>query len=81
MQSVFTSPAMLALFDVPWTPLFIAAIFVFHPLLGWMALAGGVALIIVTLLNNWLTRSKTLEAQSASAQAHKNGLSLKFNLI
>ena len=69
IQTTFTSPAMLALFDVPWTPLFIAAIFIFHPLLGWMAIAGGITLIIVTLLNNWLTRQKSKEAQLASQHA------------
>ena len=70
IQATLTSPVMLALFDVPWTPLFIAAIFVFHPVLGWMAIAGGGFLIVVTLLNNWLTRNKTAEAQAASQQAH-----------
>lgn len=70
MQNMFSSPVMLALFDVPWTPLFIGAIFVFHPLLGWMALAGGGFLIVVTLLNNWLTRRKSNNAQTASQQSH-----------
>jgi len=69
VQSLFTSSVMLALFDVPWTPLFIAAIFIFHPLLGWLAVSGGVALIIISLLNAFLTRRKTLEAQTASGQA------------
>jgi len=69
MQALFTSPAMLALFDVPWTPLFIAAIFIFHPLLGWMAIAGGAFLIVVTLLNALLTRRQTAEAQLASQGA------------
>lgn len=66
VQSVFTSPLMLALFDVPWTPLFITAIFIFHPLLGWMAIAGAAVLIVVTLLNNALTRQRAREAQGAS---------------
>ena len=69
MQAVFTSPAMLALFDVPWTPLFMAAIFIFHPILGWMAIGGGAALIVITLLNSWLTRRKSSEAQMASQGA------------
>lgn len=70
IQSLFTSPAMLALFDVPWTPLFIAAIFIFHPILGWMAVAGGVILITITLLNNMLTKRKTQEAQAAAQLAN-----------
>lgn len=73
MQSVFTSPAILALFDLPWTPLFIAIIFVFHPWLGWLAIFGGAILIVITAMNNWLTRRKTLAAQSASHAA--NGFS------
>ena len=50
VQTLFTSPVMLALFDMPWTPFFIAAIFIFHPMLGWLAVFGGVSLIVITLL-------------------------------
>lgn len=70
VQTLFTSPVMLALFDVPWTPLFIGAIFIFHPMLGWLAVFGAVALIIITLLNAFLTQKKTLEAQMAAGQAN-----------
>ena len=35
------------LFDMPWTPLFIAAIFVFHPWLGCLAVGGGVVLVVL----------------------------------
>ena len=69
VRTVFTSPIMVALFDIPWTPLFIAAIFVFHPWLGWMAVFGSCVLILTTLLNNWFTNSKTLAAQQAGQQA------------
>ncbi len=70
IQSLFSSPAMLALFDAPWTPFFLAVLFIFHPLMGWFALAGGLVLIIVTLLNNALTRDRVAEAQSASSRSH-----------
>lgn len=70
VRTLFTSPVMLALFDVPWTPLFIAAIFIFHPWLGWMAIFGGAALIVITLLNNFLTRRKVLAAQVSTGQAN-----------
>ncbi|WP_372990811.1 type I secretion system permease/ATPase [Sulfitobacter sp.] len=69
VQSLFTSPVMIALFDAPWTPLFIFAIFIFHPWLGILALVGGGLLIVIALLNNWLTRRKTLEAQATALQA------------
>jgi ATP-binding cassette subfamily C protein len=70
VQTVFTSPVMLALFDVPWTPFFIAAIFIFHPVLGWLAVFGAATLIVITLLNAFLTQRKTLEAQMAAGQAN-----------
>ena len=70
VQSFFISPVMTALFDIPWTPLFIAAIFIFHPLLGWMAVAGGGTLILVAVLNSLLTNRKVLKAQQMSQMAH-----------
>ena len=35
IQKFLTSPVLLAFFDLPWTPIFIAGIFMFHPMLGW----------------------------------------------
>ena len=70
LRSLFTSNVMTALFDIPWTPMFIAAIFLFHPWMGWLAAFGSATLILITLLNNWLTNAKTLEAQSSSLRAH-----------
>lgn len=69
MQRLLSSPALLAVFDIPWTPLFVAAIFVFHPWLGYLALVGGTFLIIVTILNQWLTSRPVSKANEASARA------------
>jgi len=41
IRTTLSSPVALAVFDLPWTPLFIGAIFIFHPMLGWLAVAGG----------------------------------------
>jgi len=70
IQAVLSNPAAFAVFDIPWTPLFIGAIFVFHPLLGWMAVAGGVFLLAITALNQILTKKKVLDAAVKSAQSH-----------
>jgi ABC-type protease/lipase transport system fused ATPase/permease subunit len=69
IQQFIISPVMTALFDIPWTPLFILAIFIFHPVLGWLAVAGGGTLIVITLLNNWLTKRRTQQAFEASQTA------------
>ena len=69
LRALFTSPALTAFFDLPWTPVFIAAIFVFHPLLGWLSLLGSFLLIALALTNSFVTRSKRLQAQNKTAQA------------
>lgn len=69
MQRLLSSPALLAVFDIPWTPLFVAAIFLFHPWLGYLALVGGTFLILVTVLNQWMTNRPVTKANEASARA------------
>ena len=71
VRAFFTSPVFLALFDLPWTPLFAACIFVFHPLLGWLALGGGAILILATLANQLLTGEKVKRANQVSAAADR----------
>ena len=70
VQAFLASPIVLALMDMPWTPVFIAAIFIFHPMLGWLAVAGGGLLILVTLLNQLLTAARVRQGQAAGQAAH-----------
>jgi len=69
MRNLYASPVLLAAADVPWTPVFLAAIFLFHWQLGWLALAGGGTLVTITLANQVLTRARVAEAQAAFARA------------
>ena len=69
VQRLMSSPVLTAMFDIPWTPLFIAGIFVFHPWLGYLALAGGAVLICVTVLNQMLSRNPTLNSNRATLRA------------
>lgn len=69
VQRFVSSPGFLAVFDLPWTPLFIFAIFVFHPLLGWLAIGGALLLMVVTLANQFVTRRPLEEATNAQAFA------------
>ena len=69
VQRLLSSPALFAVFDIPWTPIFLLAIFVFHPWLGYMAVIGGATLIVITVLNQVLTKRSVMEANLATAQA------------
>jgi ATP-binding cassette subfamily C protein len=55
IQRLWASPVLLALFDLPFMPLFFIAIYIFHPYLFLLSLVGGVVLVIVTILNQRLT--------------------------
>jgi PrtD family type I secretion system ABC transporter len=69
VQKLMSSPVLFAVFDMPWAPIFIAAIFIFHPWLGWLAVVGGIVLVATTLLNQIVTRRPEARATAASAAA------------
>ena len=77
IQRYLASPVHLAFFDIPWTPLFVAAIFVFHPALGWLAIAGGACLIAITFLNRGMTQAPLLRANMTTTVADRLGENLK----
>lgn len=77
IQRYLASPVHLAFFDIPWTPLFVAAIFVFHPALGWLAIGGGACLIAITFLNRGMTQAPLLRANMTTTVADRLGENLK----
>ncbi len=71
IQRLLSSPVFLSLFDMPWTPFFLLAIFVFHPWLGLLALGGGVLLVAITLLTQVRSREPLQSANAAGVQAER----------
>jgi ATP-binding cassette subfamily C protein len=71
VQRLITSPVLMAFFDMPWTPVFFAGIFIFHPFLGYLALIGAGILIAITIANQVLSRTPQAKA---SATAHTAGV-------
>ncbi|MFO1144448.1 MAG: type I secretion system permease/ATPase [Amaricoccus sp.] len=68
VQKLASSPVLFAVFDMPWAPFFIFLIYSFHPYLGNLAVAGGLLLILATVLNQRMTRRPELEATAATLQ-------------
>lgn len=56
----------VALFDLPWVPLFVAFAYILHPYLGMLTLGGAVVLSVLTLITEMVTRQLTDEAQKAA---------------
>ncbi|HEX5094189.1 MAG TPA: type I secretion system permease/ATPase, partial [Burkholderiales bacterium] len=67
LRAFLTGPGIIALFDAPWVPLFIALIFLFHPLLGFVAIGGAALLVLLTLLNERLSR-RAIESMQTDAR-------------
>ncbi|ANT62897.1 protease/lipase ABC transporter permease/ATP-binding protein (plasmid) [Salipiger sp. CCB-MM3] len=79
VQRFIGSPVLMALFDLPFTPLFIAGIFVFHPWLGFLAIAGGLVLVVITLLNTTLSRNPTLKSNRAVLAAEQTSEQIRLD--
>lgn len=65
IRSFLAGDAVLAFLDAPWMPVFIAVIWLMHPVLGWLALAGAVVLLVVAVANDLLTRPLLQESRAA----------------
>ncbi len=70
VQKLMTSPALFAVCDIPWTSIFAFAIFLFHPMLGYLAIGAGALLISVTFINQWVSKRGVIETQVQSAHAN-----------
>ncbi len=77
VRAFLASPVLTALMDLPWTPFFLLVIFIFHPLMGWLSVAGGAVLVAVTVLNQIRSRQPQQEAGSAALQAERTADQLK----
>lgn len=62
VRSFMSGVGPAALFDLPWMPLYLGICFIFHPLIGLAATAGGLLLVVVTLLTEALMRAPSREA-------------------
>src|SRR3954449_815252 len=69
LRTFLGGPGLLALFDAPWLPFFLLIIFLFHPLLGAVALTGALAMVVTAALNERLTRKPTEAAQTQARRA------------
>lgn len=69
VQRLISSTAFLALFDLPWTPVFIFGIFLFHPWLGYLSAGGALFLVCMTLLNQVIARNTLIESLKSQRKA------------
>ncbi|KHA53911.1 type I secretion system permease/ATPase [Sulfitobacter geojensis] len=69
VREFMTGQGILAFFDAPWVPLFLALCFAFHPWLGMVATVGALIIFALALANEFATRGLLAEAGNANAGA------------
>ena len=57
-----------AFLDMPWIPIFLIALFLFHPAIGMTALLGTCAIVSMTLLTERMSRGAAKAAMDSNAQ-------------
>jgi len=71
VRQFLTGQGLFAFFDAPWAPLYMLIIFLLHPLLGVIAVAGAVVLFTLALLTEKLTRETLQQANIEQMQANQ----------
>ncbi|MFP4063508.1 MAG: type I secretion system permease/ATPase [Halochromatium sp.] len=62
LRQFLTGRGLFAFFDVPWVPVYMAVLFLLHPLIGWVAVAGAAILIGLAVANELSTQPPLGEA-------------------
>lgn len=79
MRTALSSPAMVGLLDIPWTPLFIFICFVIHFWIGMLALAGAGLIFTLALINERASRESLAAVTQRSPRfyaAHESDLGM-----
>ena len=69
LRRFLSGTGTIAFFDAPWTPIYLAILFLLHPLLGWLALGGAILLLIMAWLTERFTSKPFADAQEADRLA------------
>src|SRR5450755_2886916 len=68
VRSFMSSMGPTAFLDMPWIPIFLIGLFLFHPAIGITALLGTAAIVAMTLLTERMSRGAARAAMDCSAQ-------------
>ena len=79
VRRFLASPVAFAIFDLPFAPMFLGAIFLFHPWLGWLATTGGLVLVGLMLLNQRASRSPSEVASRTAAASVRTAEQVRQN--
>jgi len=68
IRAFMSSMGPTAFLDMPWIPIFLIALFLFHPAIGVTALCGTAGIVAMTLVTERMSRGAAKAAMDSSAQ-------------
>jgi PrtD family type I secretion system ABC transporter len=71
VRHALTGSGIISLFDLPWTPLFLAACFYLHPLIGMLALGGVVIVVGLAILNQMFVAGPLSKSAQLTDRSYK----------
>jgi ATP-binding cassette subfamily C protein PrsD len=72
-------PGPIALFDLPWMPIYIVAVFLLHPLLGWVTVGGAVLMAALLIMNELVSKRPAREVALATGTRQTQADDAKAN--
>jgi PrtD family type I secretion system ABC transporter len=79
LRTFLGSPALTAVLDAMWTPMFIAVAFLLHPLLGLVALASAIFLFVLAWIDEVTTRAPLQRAGIAAGASAAHAMASARN--
>jgi ATP-binding cassette subfamily C protein len=79
IRGFFSGLGPTALFDLPWVPVYLLIVYLFHPILGVFALFGAIILVTLTLLTEQKMREPTQSAVSSASMRFAFGEETRRN--
>ncbi|MCV3273763.1 type I secretion system permease/ATPase [Roseobacter sinensis] len=71
LRDFISGPTPVAFFDAPWIPLYLGVLYILHPYLGALGLAGALLLTLMALVNNARAADVMQEASDARARSDR----------
>lgn len=83
VRAAVSGQGAVALFDAPWTPLYLACCFLLHPAIGVLTLVGGAILLLLAVLNERDSRPRLKRAiqTTNAAYAAQEGMSGQSEVV
>ncbi|WP_232230435.1 type I secretion system permease/ATPase [Marivivens sp. JLT3646] len=83
VRTALASTTTGAVFDLPWVPIFIGVLFVFHPAMGSFAIFGVFVVFALALVNHYLIASPQSRAavETSRAEAHAVAIHVHYETV